>query len=210
MNYIYLHGFASSPQSAKAQYFQQRFDSLSIPLIIVDLNQGDFTHLTLSRQLQQVSTIIKDIKTPVTLIGSSFGGLTAAWLAQSYPMIEKLLLLAPAFNFLSHLQSLLGETEIRKWQEQGYYEFYHYGEKRCFPLNYEFILDLQSYQEGELNREISTLIIHGSKDTVISIESSRFYRDTHQRVKLVELDSDHSLMDVLEETWSMFLEVLKL
>ncbi|TVQ48129.1 MAG: alpha/beta fold hydrolase [Gloeocapsa sp. DLM2.Bin57] len=207
MIYIYLHGFASSPKSSKAKYFQQRFDSLGIPLIILDLNQGDFSNLTLTRQLQQVETILTETQESVTLIGSSFGGLTATWLAQSHPQIEKLILLAPAFNFLSQLQSLLGETEISKWQQQGYYQFYHHGEKLALPLSYEFMLDLQNYQEVELNREIPTLIIHGIKDTVIPVESSRVYRDTHQQVKLVELDSDHSLMDVLEEIWSLIVHI---
>ncbi len=50
--YIYLHGFASSPSSTKAQYLRARFASLQINLNIPDLNQGDFSHLTLTRQLQ--------------------------------------------------------------------------------------------------------------------------------------------------------------
>ena len=44
--YIYLHGFASSPQSQKAQAFKQQFDQLGLPLQIPDLNQGDFSRLS--------------------------------------------------------------------------------------------------------------------------------------------------------------------
>ena len=203
--YIYLHGFGSGPNSSKAKYFQQCFNSLGISLIIPDLNQGDFSNLTLTRQLEQVKTILEGVNDTVTLIGSSFGGLTAAWLAQTYPQIENLILLAPAFNFLSQLQSLVGEEAMRQWQQEGFYQFYHYGQKKSLPLDYRFILDLAQYQEQEINRVIPTLNIHGVRDTIIPIESSRIYRDTHPGVKLVELDSDHSLTDVLPQIWSMIL-----
>ena len=42
LNYIYLHGFASSSQSFKAQKFQELFATKNIPLIIPDLNQNNF------------------------------------------------------------------------------------------------------------------------------------------------------------------------
>ena len=45
LNYIYLHGFASSSQSFKAQKFQELFATKNIPLIIPDLNQNDFYNL---------------------------------------------------------------------------------------------------------------------------------------------------------------------
>ena len=93
-SYIYLHGFASSPDSAKAKYFRERFSYLGIDLKTPDLNQNDFSGLTLTRQLNQIETeflLTQSSQSPtenvknlggVTIIGSSFGGLTAAWLAQ--------------------------------------------------------------------------------------------------------------------------------
>lgn len=53
MHYPYLHGFASGPQSVKAQFLQYQFAELGQTLHILDLNQGGFTQLTLSRQIQQ-------------------------------------------------------------------------------------------------------------------------------------------------------------
>ena len=201
MDYIYLHGFASSPQSAKAQYLRDRFFSDQINLQIPDLNGGDFSGLTLSRQLQQVEAIFTSSSSPVTLIGSSFGGLTAAWLGQRHPQVERIILLAPAFRFLSHWLPQLGEEQLRQWQETGYLSVYHYGEKTSLPLHYKFILDLQQYQEQQLQRSVPTLILHGLYDDVIPIQSSRNYTSQRPWVQLVELKSDHGLTNAMPEIW---------
>ena len=126
--YIYLHGFASSPQSAKAQYLRDCFLAAEIQLKILDLNQGDFSHLTLTRQLQQTVAAFPSSQIPVTIIGSSFGGLTAAWLGEKHLQIQRLVLLAPAFGFLAHWLPKLGEAQLRQWQETGYLSVEHYGE----------------------------------------------------------------------------------
>ena len=42
MKYIYLHGFASSPDSEKAQFIRDRFLEKQIALSVHDLNQNNF------------------------------------------------------------------------------------------------------------------------------------------------------------------------
>src|SRR5215472_284542 len=48
MRYVYLHGFASSPASRKAQAFAKAFEECEIALEIPALDSGDFEHLTIS------------------------------------------------------------------------------------------------------------------------------------------------------------------
>jgi predicted esterase YcpF (UPF0227 family) len=199
--YIYLHGFASSPLSTKAQFFAQSFAQIDLPLTLIDLNFPDFSTLTFSRQLSQVQTYFSS--KPLTLIGSSFGGLTATWLAQQCPLVNRLILLAPAFDFLTHLTSFLGEQNLNQWQQAGYFPFYHYGEKQHINLHYGFITDLINYDQAQLQRPISTLIIHGKHDDVIPIQSSRDYSQTRDYVQLIEVDSDHSLIDQLPYLWTL-------
>lgn len=199
MHYFYLHGFASSPQSAKARSLRDRFARRAIDLKVIDLNQGDFSHLTLTRQLQQVGDILP--QTPATLIGSSFGGLSAAWLGQRYESVERLVLLAPAFQFLSHWLPTLGARSRQQWQATGYLPIYHYGEGRSLPLHYEFVRDLQQYRETDLQRPVETLILHGKGDRVIPIQASRDYARSRDWVQLLELDSNHTLGNAIEVIW---------
>lgn len=208
--FIYLHGFASTPMSAKAEYVRSRFSSLQIPILIPDLNQGDFSHLTITRQLRQLEVQLQLQTTPVTIIGSSLGGWTAAILAQRQLECQRLVLLAPAFQFLSHWLPRLGEQQLHQWQTEGYMSVYHYGEKRSLPLSYEFIQDAQNYQDEPLDRPIPTLILHGWRDEVIPIETSRNFASGRPWVKLIELDSDHSLGNVLPEIWQAIVEFCQL
>lgn len=208
--YIYLHGLASNPNSAKAQYISDRFSELSFPLIIPDLNQNDFSHLTLSRQIAQVSPLFLSSNAAVTLLGSSFGGLTSAWLAEKYSQVERLVLLAPAFGFSSEWLNQLGTNTIEEWKNSGYLKVYHYGEKRLIPLHYQFLRDIEQYCEEQLQRKVPTLIIHGRNDQVVSIESSREYAKNRPWVELVEVASDHALTNVLPDIWHLTKEFCRL
>ena len=73
---IYLHGFASSPHSRKAQYFHDQFAANGITMLTPALDGGDFEGLTISGQLAILESTIQDLGAapPVTLMGSSMGG----------------------------------------------------------------------------------------------------------------------------------------
>ena len=213
--YIYLHGFASSPLGTKAQYLRQLFEQHQINLKIPDLNQRDFFNLTLTRQLnfikreyieadhdsktfQQKSENILQL---TTLIGSSFGGLTSAILGQRNLQVNRLVLLAPAFQLQLHLSQLLGEAKMQQWQTNGFLLFPHYGENCELPLSYQFWTDLVGYQDEPFSRQVPTLILHGIHDEVIPIESSRKFAAKRPWVELQELDSDHGLGNVVADIW---------
>ncbi|NER81649.1 MAG: prolyl oligopeptidase family serine peptidase [Leptolyngbya sp. SIO1D8] len=203
MDYLYLHGFASGPQSAKAQFLQKTFHQVGKTLHILDLNQNDFTHLTLSRQIQQGMEWITE-RDRVTVIGSSLGGLTAAWIAHQSAVqtkISHLVLLAPAFQFLAQWLPRLGSEAITRWQMEGFLPIYHYGMAQTLPLAYDFVADAQRYNETFLQHPIPTLIIHGSHDEVIDVQASRDYATLRPWVCLIEVDSDHSLANVKQAIW---------
>jgi uncharacterized protein len=199
--YIYLHGFSSGPGSTKAKYIKAQFDRIGIELQVPDLNQDDFTHLTVSRQIAQVIDLFPQDRSPVTLIGSSLGGWIAAIIAQNYSQVDRLILLAPAFDFLAHWLPKIGEQQLSSWQKTGYLSIYHHAIKNLVPLHYDFLNDARKYPLNEINRVLPTLIIHGVHDEVIPVAASQSYVLDRPWAELLEWDSDHQLTDANERIW---------
>jgi len=199
MVFFYLHGWASSPASSKAQYFQQRFAELNLPLHLPDLNQPDFFGLTLTRQIQQVASLLPE--TPVTIIGSSLGGLTALWLAERCPQVERLVLFAPALDFAENSRNVLTDAQFEQWRTEQQLEIFHYAYEKPMPLHYNFISDRENYPDSGLRRELPTLILHGKDDAVIPAKSSQNFASTRPWVELQVFESDHSLNNVQAQLW---------
>ncbi|MEP0916777.1 alpha/beta fold hydrolase [Leptolyngbya sp. DQ-M1] len=208
MKYFYLHGFASSPRSTKARQLCDRFRSIHLSLEVPDLNQNDFPHLTLTRQIQQVKSLLHD--EPVTLIGSSFGGLTAAWIAEQCDQIDRVVLLAPAFNYLNHWLPAFDPSDLERWRSGVPILIYHYGIGGSLPLNYDIVSDLKNYDEAQIKKPIPTLVLHGVHDEVIPIAQSRLYVKDRSWVNLIELDSDHSLVNQEAQIWQAIQEFCSL
>jgi uncharacterized protein len=199
--YLYLHGFASGANSRKAQFFRERFAEQGQELLVPDFNVGGFSDFTITRQLQQAASYFS-VDQPITLIGSSLGGWAALLLAQQYPQIEQLILLAPALGFPQPWLSSIGDDNLRYWQAEGSWPIYHYIERQEIPLFYNFLPDAQQYAAQEFTRQLPTLIFHGKNDEVVPIELSQHYASNHPEVTLHELDSDHGLGNVLPLIWS--------
>jgi uncharacterized protein len=199
--YIYLHGFASGPGSTKARYIQESFDRIGITLQVPDLNQDDFTHLTVSRQIAQVVDLFPQDGSPVVLIGSSLGGWISTIIAQNHPQVERLILLAPAFDFLNHWLPKIGNRALSSWEQTGYLPIYHHAIKDLSPLHYDFLSDARKYPLAEIDRVLPTLIIHGINDDVIPIAASRAFVTQRPWVELLEWDSDHQLTDASDRIW---------
>lgn len=207
VDYIYLHGFASGPNSHKGQWLRSRFQTQAIDLHLLDLNQGDFAHLTLSRQINQVR---QQLCGPTILIGSSLGGLVASWVAQQSEQIEQLILLAPAFQFLNQWLPRLGQEQLDHWQSTGWLSIYHHGLDSQQPLHYEFLTDARRYPDSQLKQPIPTLLLHGQHDDVISLEASRLYAQYRPWVTLKSLDTDHGMIDAMDDIWTAITDVCQL
>ena len=199
--YIYLHGFASGPGSTKARDIRSEFAKIGIELQVPDLNQDDFTHLTVARQIAQVVDLFPKDGSPVTLIGSSLGGWVSTIIAQDYPQVDRLILLAPAFDFLNHWLPKIGDRQLTSWKNTYYLPIYHHALKTLSPLHYNFVVDACRYPLAQIDRVLPTVIIHGINDDVIPISASRNFSADRPWVKLLEWESDHQLTNVSDPIW---------
>ncbi len=200
MRYIYLHGWCSGTQSAKARFFSHRFAEYRHELLAPDLNFPDFQTLTLSRQLRQVSDLIEEAG-EVMIIGASMGAMLALILAESYQQIKGLVLLAPGIIFYPQAMQFLTEAQHAQWQKTGYLPLMHhaYGEKRL--LHYDFLRDLQDFGEVEFRCPLPGLVFHGLADDAVPFEHSKTFCAIRPHLKLYPLESDHGLVNVLDGIW---------
>lgn len=195
MRYFYLHGFASGPSSRKAQSFRRAFEERGIELTIPDLSRGDFEHLTITGQLNLINQLLAG--EPVCLIGSSMGGYLAALYASAHPVVDRMVLLAPAFDFCSRWEVLTGPEKLAQWRESGWLEVFHYADARMRRLHYGLFEDASRHVPNP-NFHQPARIFHGRNDTVVPIGLSRAFAASHPNVELTELDSDHELLNVLD------------
>ena len=89
MRVVYLHGFASSPQSTKARFFERKFSEAGVPFEAPALARGKFEKLTIAGQLKVIDIAVSGraaARDPVALMGSSLGGYT--W-RRSTPMVTR-------------------------------------------------------------------------------------------------------------------------
>ncbi len=201
MRVVYLHGFASSPQSGKAQFFRRKFEALGVPIDIPELEQGNFEALTVSGMLRIVGEHVDRTNETCVLMGSSLGGFVAALYAARFPQnVERLILLAPALQFAKRWKARFGPEELEAWKRRGRADFYHYGFKRQEALGYQFVEDAMRF-EGEPEFPQPALILHGTQDETVPVQMSRDYAASHANVVLREFDSGHELTDVTEDLW---------
>lgn len=196
---LYIHGFASGPASTKAQFFLHLFEESEYDLRLIDLNQGQegFRTLTLSRQIAQVEAALPE-QGPVYLIGSSFGGLTASWVATRHPKkVAGMILLAPAFQFLARLRNkLLTNAQMETWQRTGVREVEHYTYQRMLPLQYDIVTDMETWQDQDIRITCPTMICYGLHDETIPASQIIHFAHTqlgHTALTMIPLDADHSL-----------------
>ena len=196
MRHIYLHGFASGPQSSKAQAFRKALAGRGIELEIPILDESDFEHLTLSGQLRVIENTLNGA--PCRLIGSSMGGYLAALYAAAHPEVDRLILLAPAFGFQTRWRAIHGDQAIERWRETGWLPVYHYGAKELRRVHFGLFEDAGRFP-GYPNFRQPAQIFHGINDTVVPIQFSRAFAADYANAQLTELDSDHELLNALDQ-----------
>jgi len=203
MRVIYLHGFASGPLSRKARFFRSHLEQEGVEVQVPDLAQGDFENLTITGQLAVLEAAAGD--GPVRLVGSSMGGylaaLLAARLAATKPAcVERVVLLAPAFGFAERWPAVVGKEGMERWLTTGKLPIFHYGEGGMRDLGLAMYEDSRKY-EGEPDFSQPGLMFHGVHDAVVPVEASRAFAARHGNVRLIEMDSDHELTDVMAKIW---------
>src|SRR3954462_13425657 len=202
MQVLYLHGFASSPESSKAAFFSRKFAERGISTIVPDLNAPDFSTLTVTRMLQQVRDALALHGEPFVVVGSSLGGFVAVQAALQHPgRITRLVLLAPALDFDGNRLSELGDRGLGAWKSSNSLAVYHYGYGRMMPVHYDLYADALRYNALDAGLTQPVQVFQGRFDTSVDPETVQRWAAARANVELHMLDDDHQLLKSLEGIW---------
>lgn len=206
---VYLHGFASSPRSSKAQFFASRALAAGLRVDVPDLNRPDFHALTVTRMLDAVEASLEAIGDgPVALVGSSLGAFVAVLAAQRrarvsrLPAIDRLILLAPALDLVRGLESELGTAALADWQRRDRRDVFHYADNRLRTLGWGFMADARQYDAVGVQLDIPVLIYQGRRDEIVTSASVERWADGRTSVTLRLVDDGHQLLQHMEPLWA--------
>jgi pimeloyl-ACP methyl ester carboxylesterase len=212
MHACYLHGFASSPQSSKAQFFAERLAARGIALRCPDLNAPDFGTLTVSRMVAQTEVVLATLPPgPVVLMGSSLGGFVAWHVAARVQAglappaaahLARLVLLAPAFDFGAGDLGGIGAEGVARWKESGWHTFFHHAYDEPRRVHYALYEDARRYRSDLAVVSCPTLVFQGERDESVDPQMVAEFAARRPTILLRLLDDGHQLLDHMETLWS--------
>jgi pimeloyl-ACP methyl ester carboxylesterase len=196
---IYLHGFASSPQSSKAVRFERELARCGVCYACPDLNLPSFEDLTVTRMLDQARNAIQAAsRGPVALIGSSLGAFVAVHAAaQHRGVVDRLLLLAPALDLRDGPQG----ADVDRWRRDGKLRIFHYAWNEHRDVGYGLYEDAQRYDAFALSLAIPVLVFQGRRDDAVSPRMVERWAGARPNVDLRLVDDGHQLGASVDEIW---------
>ncbi len=201
MRVLYLHGFASSAKSSKAAFLAARLAERGLRLEAPDLNEPDFSTITVSRMVEQVLGLLGTGE-PSMLIGSSLGGFAAIQAAAARPAaVAQLVLLAPALDFGATTRDF-GADRLARWKATNALDVFHYGYGRMIPVHFELYADAGRYDALQASLPMPTLVYQGRRDTVVDPDVVTRWAAARPGVELHLLDDDHQMLQSLPAIWA--------
>ncbi len=201
---VYLHGFASSPASSKAQRFGAELARLGVGFTCPDLNEPAFETLTVSRMLEQTrSGVASAAGRPVALVGSSLGAFVAlhAAAADAGRSVDRLILLAPAFDFGGGRLRRFGEYEVDAWRRRGSVPVMHHALGAEREIGFALCEDAAQYDAFGVELALPVLVFQGRADTVVDPVMVAGWASGRPAVDLRLLDDDHQLASSIDDIW---------
>lgn len=222
---LLVHGFAGGVYDA--EYLDHRLELISnydVFTFTLPGHDGDTSNKIkgadwIKKAESEVEYLINNGYKKIYVIGHSMGGVIATYLASKYKEIKKLVLVAPAFRFISFedgsFKPISAIKKTPKLLEQ-------YGTKLIasrmtkLPTNavIEFINLVHKYQNVTKQITIPTLIFRGTEDQVVPQQSVEHVYNTinTKKKKIILLEGiTHDVFreNKKEETTNLLIKFLK-
>jgi pimeloyl-ACP methyl ester carboxylesterase len=201
---VYLHGFASSPLSSKATWFERELTAHGVGFSCPDFNEPAFETLTVTRMLAQVRQAIAAASAaPVALVGSSLGAFVAlhAAAADRTGRVDRLVLLAPAIDFGGNRLRQLGAHGIDEWRRSGSLRLFHYGYNEPRDVGFALYEDAAGYDAFAVPVRQPALVVQGRQDDLVDAPTVERWASTRPAVDLRLVDDGHQLTASMPFIW---------
>ena len=190
MKILFAHGLEGSPNGSKPTWMKE---SLGWEIICPEMSNNGWT---IADQTEVIAKAIAENEDVDIIMGSSYGGLAIANASERFTERElRLVLLAPAFGLAENFRSIAGEQGLIKWENTGSRQYFHHGFGHEVEFGWDFITSADEMSWPNLHHP--TIILHGSQDDIVPIESSRKVSESNELVEIIEVEDGHRLADSL-------------
>ena len=191
---LVIHGFAGGvyDEEKLINYLQlnKSFDVFSYTLPGHEKNLSKVNYEDwMDKSIEQVEWLIQNNYKTIYVIGHSMGGVIASFLATKYKQIKKIVLAAPAFEYLQVKQDNINLIKNIK-ETPSIIKTYSFEEvlSRLLKLNIgavkEFRKLVKTYYDCPRNIDIPILILQGTNDKIVPISSSTYvYESVKSKAK---------------------------
>jgi pimeloyl-ACP methyl ester carboxylesterase len=205
---LFITGFLSKRWGNKSKALAQWCEEKGWEFCCYDVrgfgdSGGTFTDYTLSDWIADARAVITMLKggPPLTIVGNSLGGWIAWLMAREFELVERLVLIAPAFNMMGVRAKSIDPERRHAWQSVGWMPWDDEPAHKDWPLSWKWVEESVAYWKTSLDRlrPVKTTILHGLQDTVILPSGSSEFveqllsRDPAFPVVLHLIPGDHRL-----------------
>ena len=205
---LFITGFLSKRWGNKSQALAQWCREKGWGFCCYDVrgfgdSEGRFIDYTLSDWIADARTVLSMLSngTPVRIVGNSLGGWIAWLIARECKQVERLILIAPAFNMMGVRARSISEERQHAWHTAGWMPWDDDPLHKDWPLSWKWVEESETYWKATFDclRHVNTTILHGLQDRVIlPVGSKQFVeqllaKDRSFPVELDLMPGDHRL-----------------
>lgn len=207
---VLMHGFGASRGGTKVSLFMELLDERSVPWAALDATaHGDSTgqahDLSIARLIDDLGSAVDHLRSEegwtgrLALVGSSMGGVAAAWTAaERLPETAGLFLVAPAMRLVDRLLQSLEPGQAEEWERSGRLSRDHRGWDH--ELGWELVADWQRRDHEALPARLPMPItlVQGERDDRVPLIDAETFAASAPNTRLVQIpDGDHRLHEHL-------------
>jgi pimeloyl-ACP methyl ester carboxylesterase len=205
---LFITGFLSKRWGNKSKALAQWCEEKGWGFCCYDVrgfgdSEGSFTDYTLSDWIADAWLVLDSLKggPPITIVGNSLGSWIAWLMAKEFEQIERLVLIAPAFNMMGVRARSILEERRHAWLTAGWMPWDDEPAHRDFPIAWRWVEESEAYWKISFDRlrHVNTTILHGLQDSVILPDGSEQFveqlvaKDGSFPVELNLIPGDHRL-----------------